>query len=134
MESVLGKTISVRSRELGYSQRELAKKVGVTEATMSRYIHGSRMPKQKVLVTLAKVLGTSTEELIGNKKRLTFKAKAVRVSTKTHQATKGNRQVIKVAKEPSTYREIKKLVMKNSAKFTSDERLELIKLLSMDAN
>lgn len=44
-------------------QRDLAKKVGVTEVSMSRYFNGSRMPRKDILYRIAKALNTTPEYL-----------------------------------------------------------------------
>ena len=47
------------------TQRKLGEKVGVTEVSVSRYIHGSRMPRANTLVKMAKALHTTPEYLAG---------------------------------------------------------------------
>ena len=48
------------------TQKELAKKCGVTEATISRYISGARNPRGEILSKIASVIGISTDYLLGN--------------------------------------------------------------------
>lgn len=48
------------------TQRELAEKVNVTEATISRYISGTRSPRGEILSRIAAVLGVTTDYLLGN--------------------------------------------------------------------
>lgn len=48
------------------TQRELANKVGVTEASMSRYINGDRTPKGPVILNIANALHTTTDYLLGS--------------------------------------------------------------------
>lgn len=43
----LGSRMVGLMKQYGYTQKELAAEVGVTEATMSRYINNSRTPKGK---------------------------------------------------------------------------------------
>ena len=50
----------------GFSQKELAHKVGVTEAAMSYYVRGDRTPRSDVLTRIAKALNTTTDYLLGN--------------------------------------------------------------------
>lgn len=45
------------------SQKEAAARVGVTEAAMSHYLKGDRMPRASVLVRIAEALGTTTDYL-----------------------------------------------------------------------
>ena len=52
--------------EKNMNQKELAKKVGVTEVTISRYMNGERKPRIEIVNKLAEVLGTTTDYLLGN--------------------------------------------------------------------
>lgn len=52
-------------KEKGFTQRELASKVGVTEVSMSRYIKGERVPTVTTIVSIAQVLGASVDYLVG---------------------------------------------------------------------
>lgn len=51
-------------KQRGMTQRELADKIGITEASMSRYANGNRIPKITTIVNMAYALGVSIEELI----------------------------------------------------------------------
>ncbi|MDR1016378.1 MAG: helix-turn-helix domain-containing protein [Coriobacteriales bacterium] len=51
----------------GISQRELANRVGVTEAAMSRYVNDDRQPRAITLSRIAAELGTTTDALLGQK-------------------------------------------------------------------
>ena len=64
MES-LGDRISNLRKELDINQKELATKVGITEASLSRYENNLREPKSEIIVRLAKALETSTDYLLG---------------------------------------------------------------------
>ena len=50
------------------TQREFAKKIGITEQALSRYISGGRMPKAQVIIKMAMVLGVSIDYLMGGGK------------------------------------------------------------------
>lgn len=54
----------------GYSQKQLSKLSGITEASMSKYLSGERTPRIDVVVSLAKALGISVDELIGDDEKL----------------------------------------------------------------
>lgn len=54
-------------KQEGLSQKDLAEKINVTEASMSRYIKGERIPRIDVLVKLANVFNVSIEYLQGLK-------------------------------------------------------------------
>ena len=45
-------------KQEGLSQKELAEKINVTEASMSRYIKGERIPRIDVLVKLTRIKGS----------------------------------------------------------------------------
>ncbi|MCC0636409.1 MULTISPECIES: helix-turn-helix domain-containing protein [unclassified Clostridioides] len=64
MES-LGDRIAKLRKELNINQKELATKVGITEASLSRYENNLREPKSEIIVRLAKSLKTSTDYLLG---------------------------------------------------------------------
>lgn len=51
-------------KKYGMTQRVLADKVGVTEVSMTRYIHGERTPSAKVLQKLAYELHTTPEYIL----------------------------------------------------------------------
>ena len=61
---IFSKRIRGRMHNLGINQNELADKIGVTPAAISRYLRGSRTPKVDVIVKMSKVLGCSTDHLI----------------------------------------------------------------------
>ena len=46
------------------TQRELAQKVGVTDAAMSHYIKGDRVPRAAVMASIAEALKTSPDYLM----------------------------------------------------------------------
>lgn len=64
------KTIAQKIEEglekINMSQKELAKKVNVTEATISRYLSGARNPRGEILSKIAVALGVTTDYLLGN--------------------------------------------------------------------
>lgn len=51
--------------ENNINQKELAKKVGVTEVTISRYMTGERKPRIDIANKMAEVLGATTDYLMG---------------------------------------------------------------------
>ena len=46
------------------TQRELAREIGTTEAAISRYCRGQRVPKATTVGKMAKVLKTTTDYII----------------------------------------------------------------------
>ena len=49
----------------GITQRQLADKIGKTEQSVSRYVHGARMPRGSVLIQICQALNTTPEYLTG---------------------------------------------------------------------
>ena len=50
-------------KKAGLTQRELAERVGTTEASMSRYVRGDRVPKASICIKIANVLNCNVEDL-----------------------------------------------------------------------
>ena len=65
MGAALGARISELLRKRGISQKELAERIGLGEATMSRYISGSRDPNPETLANIATALHTTSDYLLG---------------------------------------------------------------------
>lgn len=59
------KTVALLNKN-NMTQKELANRVGITEASMSRYIRGNRTPKGTVISNIANVLHTTTDYLLGS--------------------------------------------------------------------
>lgn len=59
-----GPRLAALLEERGLTQLELAARVGVTRAAMSRYVSGDREPRFVTLVRIAEELGVHVEELI----------------------------------------------------------------------
>ena len=64
-QNIIGERIAGLLREQGKSQRKLAEQAGTTEASISRYIKGNRIPTGPVLANIAKALYTTTDYLLG---------------------------------------------------------------------
>ena len=58
--------------DAGMSQKELALKAGVTEAAVSHYLKGDRIPRAAVAVKIAEALGVSVEELMNGNDETSF--------------------------------------------------------------
>ncbi len=68
MNNIIGDYIKTLSKEKGLTQKELAKAAGINEATLSRYISGTRKPNAESLSNIANALGTSSEVILGKAK------------------------------------------------------------------
>ena len=61
----LGLYIKSRRKNLDMTQKQLAKKVGVTDVTISRYENGEREPSFTEFIKLCEVLGMKVEDFMG---------------------------------------------------------------------
>lgn len=65
MGKKLGLRITHALQKQGMTQKELAERIGVTEAVISRYISGDREPKPDTLANMATALHTTSDFLLG---------------------------------------------------------------------
>ncbi len=65
MENIVARRIETLLCEKNMSQRESALKVGVTEVTISRYLHSDRNPRSDIVALISKALDTTTDYLLG---------------------------------------------------------------------
>ncbi|GAA0234364.1 helix-turn-helix domain-containing protein [Metaclostridioides mangenotii] len=72
MES-LGERITRLRKKSNLSQRELADKTNLTEATLSRYENDLREPKGEVIVKIANALDVTTDYLLGRTDEINVK-------------------------------------------------------------
>lgn len=61
--TMIGEVIDTVARARGFTQMDLAREVGTTQATISRYISGSRTPDEDEILKLAHTLGVSANFL-----------------------------------------------------------------------
>lgn len=62
---MLGERICKLRKELGWSQVELAKRIGVTKQTVSNWENENIQPSIEMLIRLAKLFNVSTDYLLG---------------------------------------------------------------------
>lgn len=60
----MGKNIQKRLIDIDMSRHDLAAAIGLTEATLSRYISGKRQPTAYALFRMARAMDTSMEYLM----------------------------------------------------------------------
>ena len=104
MESVLGERILSLLKERGMTQKALAIKSGVTEAAVSHYIKGDRIPRSSVLAKLSDALRTTPDYLLGGK-------------------TQNSREELQYAK---------RLIARNVSQMTTAEKREILAILLGD--
>ncbi|WNO27601.1 helix-turn-helix DNA binding domain protein [Arthrobacter phage SerialPhiller] len=67
IDVAIGRRVALRLGALGMTQWDLAARLGLTQATVSRKLHGSRPWFASELVTVAGALGMSVGELFGER-------------------------------------------------------------------
>ena len=65
----LGKRLASLRKEKGYSQEDLAAKLGVSRQAVSKWENGEASPDTDNLIALADIYGISLDELVGKKER-----------------------------------------------------------------
>jgi transcriptional regulator with XRE-family HTH domain len=102
-------TFSQRLAELlkqqGITQKELSERVGITEASMSRYMNSERIPKSEIIANIATALNTTSDYLLGTEED-------------------GNIE--------SDYPRIVRLIARNSASMTKEQKKAIINALLED--
>ena len=95
----MGLRISETLRNRGMTQKELAERIGVTEAVVSRYISGDREPKPEMLANIATAPHTPSDFLLG-------------VETEEYSPSR-----------------IRRMIARNASNMTEQEKRELINAL-----
>ena len=67
-KQLIGENIRYTATLRGFTQRDLARKVGMSEITISRYLRGIRMPNATALSKISSVLHVSADYLLGKEK------------------------------------------------------------------
>ena len=99
----MGKELGLRILEVlknqGITQKELAARIGVTEAVISRYVSGDREPKPEILANIATALHTTSDFLLG------------------------------IENDEFNHPRIRRMIARNAAAMTEQEKKELINAL-----
>lgn len=64
MSKIFGKKLKLALEQRGISQQELMRRTELSDGAISRYVNGSRVPTVENVMTIAKALGISYEEII----------------------------------------------------------------------
>jgi transcriptional regulator with XRE-family HTH domain len=62
-----GKRVSKLLEEVGYTQKEFADMIGISEGALCRYLKDNREPKLEVIANMATALNTTTDFLLTGK-------------------------------------------------------------------
>ena len=89
---ILGENIKRELIRNNISQKELAKKIGITEVSMSRYVSNDRIPNGPILYQIASNLNCSVEELLSDKTDIN----SIDVSDLTDEQIKVIKDLIKI--------------------------------------
>lgn len=65
MKQVIGDNIASKRKEKGWTQTELAERVGVNQIQVSRWENGKHLPTLEQFVYIAEALKCSLDELAG---------------------------------------------------------------------
>ena len=65
MSKEFGERLQSILQSRGVTQKELAARIGTTEATICRYVTGDREPKADMLANIATALHTTSDYLLG---------------------------------------------------------------------
>lgn len=68
----IGEKIEILCNESRIKQNKLADSIGVTEATISRYINKERTPNINILIMISEYFGVSTDWLLGLSERRNY--------------------------------------------------------------
>ena len=63
--NTLGERLVQLLQEQHMNQKQFAEKAGITEAALSYYIKGTRVPRSTILAKMASLLGTTADYLLG---------------------------------------------------------------------
>lgn len=85
--------------EIGYTQREFAQLIGVSEGALSRYLSDEREPRLEVVANMATALNTTTDYLLTGKE------------------------------DKESFEETYRLVARGTVSMTDEEKTKLIKAL-----
>lgn len=94
-----GKRVLKLLEEIGYTQKEFAGLIGVSEEALCRYLKDTREPKMEVIANMATALNTTTDYLLTGKD------------------------------DKGTFEETYRLVARGTSTMTDDEKTRLIKVL-----
>lgn len=64
MANTMGERIKALLKQSGLTQKELSERADITEAAISHYIKGDRVPRSTVLVRIALALNTTPEYIL----------------------------------------------------------------------
>ena len=103
--NIIGERLTALLKERKMTQKQLSELIGVTEATVSRYMTGDRTPKSGILANMATALHTTSDYLLGND-------------------AEGN--------EENDFFTIQRLIARNASSMSTQQKRQLINALLVD--
>lgn len=100
----MGERIKEMLEKQNMSQKELAEKVGCTEAAISHYIKGDRVPRAIVITNIAAALKTTAEYLVSGENN--------------------GEEIV----------QIERLLARNASKMSMEDKMRIIKILTGGEN
>lgn len=64
----LGRRIRAFRKLKGYTQKQLAEKIGVSVSVLGEIERGNRIPTEKILLDITRMLNIDFDEFVGSKK------------------------------------------------------------------
>lgn len=104
-KTIFAQRLTELLKEQRVTQKELAERVGVTEASISRYMNSDRIPKSEIIANIATALHTTSDYLLGTEEQGDFETE---------------------------YPRIVRLIARNSANMSNEQKAEIIKVLLED--
>lgn len=98
--SIFTDRLSSLLKKNNMTQKELAERIGVTNATLCRYVSGERQPKSDKVANIATALHTTSDYLLGRE-----------------------------SNEEFDFPKIERIIARNASKMTIQEKKELINAL-----
>lgn len=108
MSVSFSKRLLERLKQIEMSQKKFAEELGVSEATVSRYLRGERKPSVNVVWRIARILHTTPDYLLATD------------SGDSLQAVERDMQ------------DIKSLIARNAKNMSLDDKMELIRMMMGD--
>jgi len=101
MNEVLNMQLQKALSLAGMTQKQLADKVGITEASVSHYLKGDRSPRASVISKMADALGCKAEFLLGTN----------------------------VSNDEDDFDTVYRMMARSAKQFTPEEKAQLVKIL-----
>lgn len=87
-----GERIKERRWQMGFTQKDLADKLGITGSAISSYENNTRLPSFEILIKMSRVFHMTTDELLGCAER--DKAMCIDITGLSEQQKKNVMQMV----------------------------------------